>query len=117
MTAELGAWMDSLATEQMHSIQAAAGVLREVGPTLGRPLVERIHHSQYQNMKELRPLGAGKNLRILFMFDPRRRAILLHGGNKAGQWNDWYRTAIPEAERLYEKYLAQLRSQGELPDP
>lgn len=68
------------------------------------------------DMKELRPRGAGKDLRILFMFDPLRQAILLFGGSKAQQWNDWYRSAIPEAERLYEQYLADLRSQGELPD-
>ena len=68
------------------------------------------------DMKELRPRGAGKDLRILFMFDPLRQAILLFGGSKAQQWNDWYRSAIPEAERLYEQCLADLRSQGELPD-
>ena len=68
-------------------------------------------------MKELRPRAAGRYLRILFMFDPRRQAILLYGGSKARQWSNWYRTAIPAAERLYEQYLADLRAQGELPDP
>lgn len=59
-------------------------------------------------MKELRPRGAGKNLRILCIFDPRRQVILLFGGNKDRQWNDWYESAIPEAEHLYELYLASL---------
>jgi hypothetical protein len=28
-------------------------------------------------------------------------------GDKSGQWTRWYRTAIPQAERLYEDYLAE----------
>ena len=116
-TDEFGWWMVSLGEEQKLSVIAAVDLLREGGPTLGRPIVERIHGSRYQNMKELRPRAAGRDLRILFMFDPRRQAILLYGGSKARQWNNWYRTAIPAAERLYGQYLADLRAQGEIPDP
>lgn len=110
-TAQVKSWEKSLGDEERLSYLAAVGLLREGGPTQGRPIVERIHQSRYQNMKELRPPGAGKNLRVLFIFDPRRQAILLFGGSKARQWNDWYERAIPEAERLYELYLA------DLPDP
>jgi hypothetical protein len=39
------------------------------------------------------------------VFDPYRSAVLLVAGDKSGQWSRWYRTAIPEAERLYENYL------------
>ena len=60
-------------------------------------------------MKELRPRGsAARNIRILFIFDPERRALLLLGGDKTGEWSVWYRRAIPEAERLYEEYLDDL---------
>jgi len=45
---------------------------------------------------------------VLFIFDPRREAILLLGGDKSGQWSKWYATAIPEAEQLYEDYLKDL---------
>jgi len=45
--------------------------------------------------------GAGKHLRVLFMFDPRRQAVLLTGGNKQGNWVNWYHEAIPRAEQLY----------------
>lgn len=116
-TDEFGSWMASLAEEQKLSVIAAVSLLREGGPTLGRPIVDRIHGSRYQNMKEFRPRAAGRDLRILFMFDPRRQAILLYGGSEARRWNEWYRSAIPAAERLYEKYLAELTAQGELPDP
>ena len=116
-TAQVKSWQESLDEEERLSFIAALALLREGGPAQGRPIVERIHSSRYQNMKELRPRGAGRDLRILFMFDPLRQAILLYGGSKARQWNHWYRSAIAEAERLYERYLADLRSQGALPDP
>lgn len=116
-TAQVKTWQISLNEEARLSFIAAVELLSEGGPTQGRPIVERIQNSQYQNMKELRPRGAGRNLRILFMFDPFRRAILLYGGSKAQQWNDWYQNAIPKAEQLYEQYLADLSAEGEFSDP
>jgi len=71
---------------------------------------------RYHNMKELRPRGAAKHLWMLFMFDPRREAILLIGGDKSGNWDAWYAKAIPEAERLYEQYLDHLAADGFLDD-
>jgi len=46
-------------------------------------------------------------VRILLVFDPWRSAVLLVAGDKSGQWTKWYRTAISQAERLYEDYLAE----------
>lgn len=46
-------------------------------------------------------------IRILFVFDPWRSAILLIGGDKTGQWSAWYQQAIPQAEALYEIYLKE----------
>ena len=41
-------------------------------------------------MKELRPGSAGRSeIRILFAFDSKRRAILLIAGDKAGRWKQW----------------------------
>jgi hypothetical protein len=53
---------------------------------------------------------------VLFVFDPRREAILLTGGDKSGQSATRYVTAIPLAEQLYDKYLDELRAEG-LMDP
>lgn len=57
-------------------------------------------------MKELRCSKDGA-LRILFIFDPLRRAVLLLGGDKSkgSEWAKWYRKAIPQAEALYIAYL------------
>src|ERR1700683_2901993 len=55
----------------------------------------------------LRPGSAGSSeVRILFCFDARRKAILLVAGDKSGQWQDWYKRAIPLAELRYERWLA-----------
>ncbi|WP_280271417.1 type II toxin-antitoxin system RelE/ParE family toxin [Nocardia wallacei] len=61
--------------------------------------------SRLANLKELRPRQT--MIRILFVFDPWRSAILLVGGDKTGQWNAWYEQAIPHAESLYEIYLKE----------
>lgn len=95
---------------------AATDVLERQGPTLGRPLVDTITGSKLRNLKELRPASPGESeIRILFAFDPTRMAILLVGGDKASgesgkdRWSGWYKKAIPKAEKLYERHLAELR--------
>ena len=83
-------------------------MLLEAGPELGRPLADRFHRSRLSNLKELRPPSAGHSeLRILYIFDPGRNAVLLVAGDKAGKWEAWYRQAIPLAEQRYEDYLKQ----------
>jgi len=47
---------------------------------------------------------ARSEIRIIFAFDPTRSALLLLGGDKAGNWKRWYRDNIPIAERLYIEY-------------
>jgi len=47
------------------------------------------------------------------VFDPRRHAILLVGGDKTGQ-DRWYESFVPLAERLYADYLEELRKEGRL---
>ncbi|MGH8999670.1 MAG: type II toxin-antitoxin system RelE/ParE family toxin [Acidimicrobiia bacterium] len=97
-------WWDDLTAEQQEALTGRILLLQERGPDLGRPVVERIQGSRYQNMKELRASKDGA-LRVLFIFDPRRRAVFLVGGDKTGQWKQWYREAIPAAEERYEEFL------------
>jgi hypothetical protein len=91
----------------VHAAQAVAA-LREEGPALGRPLVDRIQGSKIHHLKELRPGSAGRSeIRVLFAFDPTRSALLLLGGDKAGNWQRWYRENIPIAEQLYLEYTQE----------
>jgi hypothetical protein len=49
-------------------------------------------------MRELRIQHKGRPFRVLYAFDPVRRALLLIGGDKTG--NDrWYDKAIPKLMR------------------
>lgn len=115
-TDEFVAWYRELEEAEIDAVNAVVELLEEDGPNLGRPHADTLEGSHIANLKELRPPGRGKFLRILFVFDPRRSAILLLGGNKEGDWSRWYEVAIPEAERLYAIYLAELRSDGVLDD-
>jgi hypothetical protein len=62
-------------------------------------------------MRELRVQSGGDPLRIFYAFDPRRTAILLIGGNKAGD-DRFYEQMIPLADRLYDDYLREIKREG-----
>ena len=108
--AEVDKWFERLCVDDPECadlVEQAIDVLVEVGPTLGRPLVDRITGSKYHNLKELRPASTGSTeIRILFIFDPHRRAILLVAGDKSGDWRGWYDSNIPLAEWRYAEHLA-----------
>jgi hypothetical protein len=112
-TDEFGEWFDGLGEEDQEDVALAVEKLEERGPALPRPLADTVEGSRHSNMKELRPLGT--NMRVLFAFDPRRRAILLIGGDKTGRWREFYEEMIPLADDLYDEHLDQLREEGEIP--
>jgi hypothetical protein len=91
---------------------AVLGILAELGPTLGRPRVDTLEGSGFNNMKELRIQYKGEPWRVLFAFDPKRQAILLVGGNKSGN-KRWYKENILLADKRYEKYLETLKEESE----
>jgi hypothetical protein len=82
--------------------------LAEMGPALGRPLVDTLIDGDMSNLKELHP-GSRKRtkIRIVFVFDPDREAIFLAAGDKAGRWSRWYEEAIPLAKARYAEYRAE----------
>jgi hypothetical protein len=106
---EVREWIESLDPEPYARVVQAIDLLAAAGPGLGRPIVGSIRGSSVANLKELRP----GSVRILFAFDPWRCTILLVAGDKAGQWNTWYKTAIPLAEQRYEIYLKERADEGD----
>jgi hypothetical protein len=100
-------WLDGLGAGLRNEILSHAGLLCEYGPQLGRPKVDTLEGSAYDNMKELRVQYAGDPWRILFAFDPERKAILLVGGNKAGD-KRWYEKNLPIADARYARHLRKL---------
>ncbi len=110
-TDEFSAWWDSLNEDEQEDLQASVILLRERGPTLGRPHADLVMTSAYPNMKELRTQHEGRPYRTLFAFDPRRVAILLIGGDKTG--NDrWYTEFVPLADKIYAEHLRQIENEN-----
>ena len=99
-------WLASLDDDSREQVVAAIELLEDRGPQLGRPIVDTVTSSRHRNMKELRPGSSGRSeLRILFAFDPKRAAIMLIDGNKAGNWVRWYKKNIPLADDLFDDHL------------
>lgn len=112
-TDEFERWWNSLAGPAQEALARDVDILELIGPGLGRPHVDSVHGSRFSNMKELRTNWAGGALRTFFAFDPRRLAILLIGGDKAGR-KRFYEKMIPLADDLYAEHLAELqREQSE----
>ncbi|MDN5747290.1 MAG: type II toxin-antitoxin system RelE/ParE family toxin [Pseudonocardia sp.] len=112
MVGEVRAWLHELRRTDpttLRQISAALDLLAADGPTLGRPMVDRVKGSALHRLKELRPGSTGgSEIRILFAFDPASRAVLLVAGDKAGNWRRWYRYAIPLAEERFERWMKEL---------
>lgn len=104
---EFKGWYESLNDEECVSVNGAIDVLEQLGPALGRPYVDTLRGSQYPNMKELRVQHQGSPYRILFVFDPRRYAYLILGGDKTGDAR-WYEDAIRRADLIYAKHLEEI---------
>lgn len=110
VTDEYADWFSTLIKEDLDSatqVAQAVAALREEGPMLGRPLVDRLKGSALHHLKELRPGSRGRSeIRVIFAFDPTRAALLLLGGDKAGNWDRWYKENIPLAIQLYIAYTS-----------
>jgi hypothetical protein len=111
-TDEFGDWWNTLDGDAQEAIAHDVGVLEQIGPGLGRPTVDTLSGSAFPNMKELRTQHSQQTIRIFFAFDPRRCAILLIGGDKAGD-KRFYDRMIPLADRLYQEHLDSLVGEEE----
>jgi hypothetical protein len=104
---EYSKWFEAQKTGIQNEILAVVRILSREGPTLSRPYVDTLQGSEHPNLKELRVQYRGEPWRILFAFDPERRAILLLGGNKTGN-KRWYLENIPLADVRFTSHLNQL---------
>jgi hypothetical protein len=102
---EADQWLQGLGPRDRKRIEKSIQGLAEHGPILGRPRCDRIHGSRLHNMKELRSMGG--HIRVLFALDPNSDAVMLVGGDKAGNWKRWYKENIPVAEERFERHLRQ----------
>ena len=87
------------------------GLLKQFGPALGRPRVDTLKGSRHANMKELRFDAADGVWRVAFAFNPKRRAILLVGGDKSGgSEKRFYRLLIKKADARFDEHVTRLET-------
>jgi len=99
-----------LAEDLQDELLAHARLLAEFGPNLGRPTVDTLKASKHTNMKELRFEWKREVWRVAFAFDPKRQAILLAAGDKAGaDQRRFYKRLIAVADVRYDDHLVNLR--------
>lgn len=99
----------ALHTAVQDEILALSLLLRKLGPQLGRPRVDTLKNSRRANMKELRFSAQGGVWRVVFAFDPKRRAVLLLAGDKSGgSEKRFYRELIRKADDRFDAHLQRL---------
>ena len=104
-------WLDEQDESTLRQVYADLLVLEREGPSLGRPLVDRVKGSKLHHLKELRVTSCGSSvIRILFAFDPKRQAVLLLAGDKS---------QAESSRGKVERLVCDQRSQGgtNIPSP
>jgi hypothetical protein len=104
---EFEQWWDTLDTPEQESVAHGVKTLELFGVELKRPHADTVKGSAYANMRELRIQHQGRPYRVLYVFDPRRVAYLLIGGDKTGNAR-WYDEFIPVADAIYEQHLQEI---------
>jgi hypothetical protein len=107
-TDDFEGWWIALDESAQDAIDRSVQLLEARGPTPPFPHSSGINGSKHGHMREPRVQVGGEPYRIFYAFDPRRAAILLIGGNKAGD-DDFYDRMIPIADRIYDQHLEHLK--------
>ena len=106
---EFDVWFDSLNQADQEQVLSAQGYLEDAGPTARMPMSYPIKQPNRCGMKELRPGSRGRSeIRIMYAFDFRRKALLLLGGDKAaipGDWDAWYDRNVPVADAIFTRLV------------
>jgi hypothetical protein len=114
-TDEFGAWWEALTEAEQESVAYSVGLLEARGMALGHPHSSQTNGSRHAHMRELRVQHQGRSYRVFYAFDPRRKSILLVGGDKTGD-RRFYEKMIPEADRLYDEHLKQIVGESDAVD-
>ena len=104
-TNEYDAWFLEQSEDSQASIRMMVELLGEYGPLLPRPYADTLKGSHLNNLKELRTQTEKHVFRIAFLFDEKRKAVLLIGGDKKGKnETKFYENLIKQAEEIYQQY-------------
>ena len=115
VTDEFKAWWSELTEDVRISVERSVLLLEERGPHLPFPYSSGVSGSSHSAMRELRVQHQGRPYRLLYIFDPRRVALLLLGGDKTGD-DRWYEKNVLLADQIYDNYLAEMEEEDNAKD-
>ena len=100
---------DRLEPDVQDELLAHLKLLEVSGPRLGRPHADTLNDSRHANMKELRFSAANGVWRFAFAFDPKRKGIVLCGGDESGgSEKKFYRDLIRKADDRFDRHVARI---------
>ena len=97
------------------SVERAVLLLEERGPQLPFPHSSKVNGSRHPALRELRVQYGGHPYPVLYIFDPRRAALRLLGGDKTGD-DRWYEKNVPQADQLYDNYVIEIEEEANAKD-
>ncbi|MDQ6949610.1 MAG: type II toxin-antitoxin system RelE/ParE family toxin [Actinomycetota bacterium] len=111
------AWRRALEPDLRLQVDTLVAYLARHGRAGREPVLKAIVSSRHSEMHELRDSPergqSGPHLRILFCFDtddtttpPSEQGVVLLGGDKTGNWSEFYSARVAEADLLYEQFIA-----------
>ena len=115
VTDEFKVWWNGLTDAECISVERAVLLLEQRGPNLPFPYSSGVNGSRHSAMRELRVRHQGRPYRVLYIFDPRRVALLLVGGDKTGD-DRWYEKNMPLADQIYDKFVAEIEEEENAKD-
>jgi hypothetical protein len=101
-TDEFRDWYEGLEESMADCVLRTVAQLEAKGVGLGFPLSSGIVGSKVA-LRELRVKCQGRQLRVFYIFDPRREAVLIIGGDKTGS-DRFYERMVPLAEKIWAQY-------------
>ena len=107
-TDEFGAWYARLGAPSQDAIDRAVHLIEARGPELPPPHSFGLAGARHPHLRELRVDGARSKLSIFYAADSRNTVILLIGGRITADGR-FHERIIPLAERLYDRYLEEIR--------
>ena len=104
-------WWETLNEDEQDAVRFTVKLLEDQGPSLQFPYSSDVKQSRHNSMRELRSQCKGHPLRTFYVFDLRRTAILLIGGDKTGN-DDFYDKMVPKADKIYDEYLKEIQGES-----
>lgn len=104
---EFGIWFKVLEEKHKDSVAVAVDKLEVKGVDLGYPESSQVKGTKYP-LRELRIKSHGHVIRVIYIFDMKRDAYLILGGDKTGKNKKrFYKQLIAQGEKILKEYLAE----------